>query len=166
MIVPSTILKTGQRYFEQCLITDSVWGPSYSITFTQLKNLAKQVLLLMSQLLSDKNGAYCLIDAHVGNFSQTKGGTFSLLDYGSISSFEPHVAFGGIDNLTRMILAPLAICAREDGLTFSDAFFHFINGIEIEGNVITKESSLQIVADSFKIPISKCEIVLINGQTH
>ena len=159
MIVPSTILKTGQRYFEQCLITDSVWGPSYSITFTQLKNLAKQVLLLMSQLLSDKNGAYCLIDAHVGNFSQTKGGTFSLLDYGSISSFEPHVAFGGIDNLTRMILAPLAICAREDGLTFSDAFFHFINGIEIEGNVITKESSLQIVADSFKIPISKCETV-------
>lgn len=161
MIVPSTILETGQRHFEKCLITDSVWGPLYSITFTQLKNFAKQVLLLMNQLLSDKNSAYCLIDAHVGNFSQTKGGTFSLLDYGSISSFDPHVASGGIENLTRMILAPLAICAREDGLTFGDTFYQFINGngIEIEGKVITKESSLQIVADYLKIPISKCETV-------
>jgi Tellurite resistance protein TehB len=160
MIVPATILETGQRSFGQCLVTNSAWGPSYSLTFTQLKNFAKQVLLLMKKLISDKDGAYCLIDAHLGNFTQTTGGTFSLLDYGSISSFEPHVAFGGIENFTRMILAPLAICARNDSSTFRSIHLSVNgNGIEIEGEVISRESSLQKVAECLNIPVSKCETV-------
>ena len=159
LILPTTIRETADMYFTQCLISDSTWGPSDSLTFRQLKSFAQQIISLMKDLLNHADGKFCLIDAHMGNFSQRGFGKFSLMDYGSITSFEPKSAVAGLDDFLRMILVPLAICAREESFTFGHAFNQFIDGIEIEGKVITKESSLQVLADSVKIPISQCETV-------
>jgi SAM-dependent methyltransferase len=155
MILPSTTVETGNAYFTHATITDPVWGSNFLLTFSQLKSFAKQILLLMEELIGYEDGAYCLIDAHAGNFAQTGAGKFSLLDYGSIASFDPNVALGGLENFTRMILLPLAICARENTLSFEEA----IEGIDIDGQVINTGSSWQIIADTFKIPYSQCNSI-------
>ena len=152
-LLPFRDVQTGWTVFPRAAVTESTWQPSTMLTFNQAKFLAKKITSIMRLLLNREHQPLCLIDSHTGNFAQVGLGNFVLVDLGSLSQFDSDLAKGSIFDLIMSILAPLAVCAKSEGLQFSKArHLLFYDGVEINGVLIFSHSSPSIVAQAIKVP--------------
>ncbi len=152
-LLPFRDVQTGWTVFPRAAVTESTWQPCTLLTFNQAKSLAKKIISVMKLLLERESQPLCLVDAHTGNFAQVGLGDFVLVDLGSVSLFDPDLAKGSLFDLIRSILAPLAVCAKSEGVQFAFAReLLFFDGVEVNGELIYSHSSPSVVAQAIRVP--------------